>query len=335
MNTRKATAPRVKPAPAARGASRSTTRSRLNIRAWREHHAHSFFSSLARIAARPGATALTVLVMGLALALPLLLFLLLQNVQGLSTGWQEAREITVFLKPEIEAPTAKQFAENLRARSDVAIVKIRTPDEGLAEFRSQSGFSDALKVLQANPLPTVLVVTARDNPRDKTNTTPELVGQLKSDPKVDLVQYDAAWRQRLGAILTLGERVVQVLAALLALGTLLVVGNTVRLDIQSRAAEIGTLQLLGASKGFVRRPFLYIGLWYGLLSGFVALLLVLAVQLALGDALAHLLSSYDNRFAFSALGWIPALLVLVVSAALGWFGAWLVASRHLAVGQPA
>lgn len=327
MNIRKASMQRGKSTAATHGASRRAARSRLNLRAWREQHSYSFYSSLGRLVARPWATALTALVMGLALALPLLLFLMLQNLQGLSAGWQEAREITVFLKPEIEDKAAVQFAETLRARSDVTAVKIRTPNEGLAEFRNRSGFADALKVLQANPLPTVLLITSRES--TSTSRMLELVNQLKTEARIDLVQYDAAWRQRLAAILALGERAVQVLAALLAMGTLLVVGNTVRLDIQSRSAEIGTLQLLGASNGFVRRPFLYIGLWYGLLSGFVALILVLAVQLVLSDALVHLLSSYDNRFALSALSLLLALVVLVTSTCLGWLGAWLVATRQL------
>lgn len=321
---------KVQPPPP-RAAERAAPRTRLGFSSWRDQHLYSLFSSLGRLLAKPWATALTALVMGLALALPLLFLILLDNARGLSGGWQDAREITVFLKPDAPADAARQLAETLRARSDVVAVKQITPEQGLEEFRQMSGFADALAVLQFNPLPQVLVVTPKEL-RDSDD--PAVLAELRGQPRVDLVQYDAAWRRRLGAILGLSQRSVLVLAGLLAMATLLVVGNTVRMDIQSRAEEIAVMQLIGASPGFVRRPFLYTGIWYGLFSGAFALIVVFGVQWALSHPVNQLLESYDHRFALRGLEPLAALAVPVLSAVLGWLGAMLATARHLAEAHP-
>ncbi len=312
-------------------ARRASPVSAANFTVWREQHLYGFFSSLGRLMARPWSSLLTALVMGMALALPLLFFLIVQNAIALSAGWHEAREISVFLKLHIDPKTVSNVVARLQHRGDIAAVAVKTPEQGLAEFRNQSGFADALQVLPYNPLPTLLLLT----PRVGTNTAEELdlVAQLRAEPEVDLVQYDAIWRRRLGAILDLAERAVDVLAALLGLGVLLVVGNTVRLDIQDRSEEIAICRLLGASKGFVRRPFLYMGFWYGIASGIVALILVALVQLTLTDVVSRLLASYDERFAFNGLNGFIVFAVFFISGLLGWLGAWIASSRHLAQRQ--
>lgn len=333
MFAKKPTGNRLKPASAAvpRATERVAPRRRLGFGSWRDQHLYSLFSSLGRLLARPWATALTALVMGLALALPLLFLILLDNARGLAGSWQDAREITVFLKPSADAAAGAALGARLAARGDVAAVKQITPEQGLAEFRAMSGFADALDVLQFNPLPHVLIVTPNEV---RGSAEPPVLAELRREAEVDLVQYDAAWRRRLGAILGLSQRSALVLAGLLALATLLVVGNTVRLDIQSRAEEIAVMQLIGASAGFVRRPFLYTGIWYGLFSGALALLVVFAVHWALSAPVNQLLESYDHRFTLRALEPLAALSVPVLSAALGWLGAMLATARHLAEAHP-
>jgi cell division transport system permease protein len=326
MNRRKPHNRMTKPAAVPKTAARAARRPRLGVRAWREQHLYSFFSSLGRLAARPWAALLTLLVMALALALPLLLYLALANAQQLHGDMRDAGAISVFLKPHLDRAAIDAAAQRLRARADVAGVVVKTPEQGLQEFRSQSGFADALNVLRENPLPAVLVVT----PRREVARIEDLVGQLGSAPDVDLVQYDAAWRQRLDAILAAATRAAQVLAGLLALAVLLVVGNTIRLDILGRTDEIEVMQMLGASNGFVRRPFLYSGLWYGAFSAALALVVIVAVEMTLAAPLQQLATSYDHRFSVHGLDLLPALATLVVGAALGWLGAWLATSRHLA-----
>ena len=321
---------RIKPTAPVR-ASAGLARPRL--RAWREQHLYSFFSSLGRLVARPWATTLTLAVLSMALALPLLFWLLLDNARDLGGSVEDARAVSVFLKPDLQADVVQKLAQRLRARADVAKVELKTPQQGLEEFRSRSGFADALKVLHYNPLPAVLIVDPRDA-SVTSSATPALVAQLQRDPDVDLVQYDAQWRQRLHAILALARRGAQVLAGLLALAALLVVGNTVRADIQLRSEEIAVMQLLGANDGFVRRPFLYTGFWYGALAGMLSLMLIVLVEWVLSAPLAQMIASYDHRFGVHGLSFGGMLATLGASAALGWLGAWIAASRHIALGQP-
>lgn len=297
------------------------------LRGWRDLHLHGLLSSIGKLAQRPWATLLTIAVMALALALPLGLWLLLQNVERFSGSVAQSRDIGVFLRPQVEAAQARRVADVLRARPDVAGVRINTPEQGLAEFRAMSDLAGALEVLDDNPLPYVLVVTPGEGAGD-------LPAVLRALPEAEIVQHDAGWRERLNAWLAFGQRVVYVVALLLGVGALLVVGNTVRLDIQARAEEIAVLQLLGATDGFVRRPFLYLGACYGLGAGVLALLVLLAAGRALGTPLARLVASYGSEFVLSGPGWQGLAQFLLAAVALGWLGAWLAAGHHLRLTRP-
>ncbi|MDO5504919.1 MAG: permease-like cell division protein FtsX [Pseudoxanthomonas suwonensis] len=299
-----------------------------SVGTWVDHHLYSFVSSLGRISRRPWATLLTIGVMAVALALPLGLWLVLDNVARLGGDVQASRQVDVFLDTDVDLVAANTLATTLRERADVAAVEVRTPADGLAQLREQAGLGDSLEVLGGeNPLPVLLVVTPAGDEL-------ALAESLRALPEADLVQHDALWRQRLEGWLGLGRRVALVLAALLGLGALLVVGNTVRMDIQSRREEIGVLQHLGATDGFIRRPFLYLGAWYGLAAGGAALLLLAGAGIALREPLANLSSSYGSGFALQGFT-LPALLAILAGAAvLGWLGAGAVAGHYLRQTRP-
>lgn len=319
--------------PVAAPAGKAVRTPRPGLRAWREQHLYGFFSSFGRLMSRPWATALTIAVLSLALAVPLLFWLLVDNAGTLGGHVDDAGAMNVFLKPGLDAEQVGKLARQLRSNAQVTDVTVRTPEQGLQEFRQRSGFADALKVLHDNPLPALIIVKLKDA-RTRSGTPDALLGELRGDARVDLVQYDVQWRQRLNAILALARRGASVLAVLLALAALLVVGNTVRLDIQGRYEEIAVMQLLGASDAFVRRPFLYAGFWYGLLSGFCCLILIGIVEWILAAPLTRLVTSYDHRFSVHGLSVAGMFVVLCVSIGLGWLGAGLTASRHIAQGQP-
>jgi cell division transport system permease protein len=295
---------------------------------WREHHGWSLTASLRRLGGRPLGTLMTVAVLGLALALPLAFYLLLANVQSMGGTLGRNPAISVFLKDGQASAQANLLAGELRSRADVATVTVRTPQQGLDELARLQGFSGAVHALDdANPLPWVLVVQPRDGL--DAAAVDKLVASLRGERAVDLVQDSGQWRQRLDALLQVGHRVVWVLAGLLALAALLVVGNTVRTDIASRSGEIGVLVLLGASRAFVRRPYLYAGIWYGLFGGVLASLLALAIELALAGPAAELDRAYGGRLALGALPWWLLLAVPLAAAVLGWIGARLVSAWQL------
>jgi cell division transport system permease protein len=296
---------------------------------WVDHHLYSFMASLGRLLRRPWSTILTVGVMAVALALPLGLWLVLGNVARFSGQVQQSREISVFLKADVDAARAQALAGELRARNDIEKVELRTPEQGLQQLRD-AGLGDAIDALgpeDGNPLPSLLIVTPAGDEALLANS-------LQTLPEADLVQHDALWRQRLDGWLRFGNRVALVLASLLGLGALLVVGNTVRLDIQSRREEIGVLQHLGATDGFIRRPFLYLGAWYGLAAGAIALALLTAAALALRAPLAELAASYGSHFLLGGFAPATALCVVAGSALLGWLGAGVVTGHFLRQTRP-
>jgi cell division transport system permease protein len=299
----------------------------VRTRSWFDLHLYSLVSSLGRMAQRPLATMLTIGVMAIAIVLPLALWMALANVQRFSGSVATSREISVFLKTDIDVPHANAIAESLRRRGDVASVTVRTPEQGLEEFRRSSDLAAQIDALGENPLPSVLVVQPRDDGS-------ALAVSLQRLPEAEIVQHDAVWRDRLSAWLNLGTRIAWVLAVLLGAGALLVVGNTVRLDIQNRQEEIAVMQLLGATNGFVRRPFLYLGAIYGLASGALALALLLLAARLLQPPMATLIASYASHFALNGPGPDGILALLGGALAIGWLGAWLATGHHLRRSRP-
>jgi cell division transport system permease protein len=301
---------------------------RSGLGTWLDHHAYSFVSGLGRVFRRPLAALLTIGVMAVALALPLGLWLVLGNLERLGGSIEQSREITVFLRQDLAPGRPAQLAGELRGRGDVAAVRHVTPEEGLAHLRERGGLEEIVDALGGdNPLPHVLVVTPAGDEL-------ALAGALRALPEAEVVQHDAQWRQRLDTWLRLGRRVAWVLAVLFGAGALLVVGNTVRLDIQSRREEIGVLQLLGATDGFIRRPFLYLGAWYGLASGALALAVLALAGLAVRGPLARLAESYGSPFALQGFTIAELAVVLGGATVLGWLGAGAAAGHFLRQTRP-
>ncbi len=320
-------APESTPSTPTQASPRNQHSHHRRVAGWREHHGWSAAASLRRLAARPFGSLLTIAVMGLALTLPLAFYLLLGNVQHLGDALGQNQAVSVFLQPGQDAQQAQLLARQLDARPEVVKVTVKTPQQGLDELAKMQGFSSALKTLDHNPLPYVLQLQLR--PGEGAVAIERLAAEVRALDGVDMVQDIGRWRQRLDALLRVGNRTAVVLAALLALAALLVVGNTVRMDIASRSEEINVLLLLGASGAFVRRPYLYAGIWYGLFSGSLAALLALMIEFALATPVAELSRAYDGKL---QIGGVPPALLLAVplaSAVLGWLGARVVSAWQL------
>lgn len=310
----------------------SASRGGALARWWRAHR-WALAQSLLRLREHPLGTLLTVAVMGLALALPLSFYLVLLNLDRFGQTLGEGQAVSVFLQAGDAQAQAQALARTLRAEQTVAAVTLKSPQQGLAEMAALQGFGPALAALPDNPLPWVLVVEPRV--AAGPSQIAALVRQLRADPRVALVQDQGPFRARLDALRGFGARVMQVLAALLALAALLVVGASVRNDIQSRSQEIEVLQLVGASAAFVRRPYLYAGLWLGLLSGVVAVALTLLLEAVLAGPAARVDAAWGGRLGLVALDVTPLLALLLAAAMLGWLGARIASARHLAADEPA
>lgn len=305
------------------------------IALWFEWHAQTLLASLGRLVRAPAGTLLTLGVIGIALALPAALGLLVDNARLAAGGWQDALDVSVYLKPGLPDTDGRQLAERLGARTDLESARFVSPAEGLAEFRRWSGLGSALDALRDNPLPAVIVVRPRVTaPQPQAAAIEQLATELRALPGVDQVQLDLDWVRRFSSILGALERAVAIVAGLLSLAVLMIVGNTIRLDIDARRSEIEVVKLVGGSDGFVRRPFLYGGFWYGLGGALVGSLLVAVLVLAFRGPVAAVASAYGSAFTLHGLGWRETLALWGAGAALGWGGAFLAATRHLRRIEP-
>jgi len=303
------------------------------MKQWFERHLQTMVGSVGRLWTHPFATLLTILVIGIALALPACLHVLVQNVRTASGGWSNALDISVYMKTSASLDDTKQAAERIRKRSDVDEVTIIPADDALAEFRKSSGFGEALEALKDNPLPHALVVRPDAESRDPARVA-QLTRELREIPGVDIVQLDTEWVSRFNAILDVVRRVVFLAAGLFALGILVIVGNTIRLDIENRRDEIEVTKLVGGSDAFVRRPFLYNGIWYGLGGGLIAWLIVAIVVLVLGDPVERIAGLYGSKFELQGLGLVGWAALMAGGIGLGWLGSFIAATRELRGIEP-
>ena len=289
--------------------------------------------ALGRMVKQPVATLMTMAVIAIALALPLFLNVFLQNARTATGNWNQAFDISVYLNKKASGSRAQSLAKQLRSRKDVASVRVITAAEALAEFRADSGFGSALDALGDNPLPDTLVVTPGLG-ASTSEGMQTLQAAIAAMPDVQTVQVDTEWVRRLLAMMDILRRTIWVAGALMALCVVLVVANTIRLDILNRRAEIEVMKLVGASDGFARRPFLYTGLWYGLGGGTLAIVLVGTAVGLLGKPVARLAGLYGSQFKLRGLGLVPALTALVATVALAWLGSWVAATRHIRDIEP-
>jgi cell division transport system permease protein len=274
-------------------------------------------------------TLMTVVVLGIAMVLPVGLLLTLDNLRKIDLQQDQWGSLTVFLHMDVSEAQVTGFQE-LLAQQPVASTHAVSPQQGLEEFREASGFGKALDVLDSNPLPWIVEIKPewQDGVALDAQVT-ELTAWLEQQELVESVVVDSKWLQRLAGLISLGDAIVTVLGLMFSLAVLVVVANTIRLDVGNRADEIEVLSLVGAGPGFIRLPFLYSGFWYGLLGALFALLLLEISLTYLSGPLAKLMDAYGNSFDLSGLSIPQVFLMLVSGGFLGLVGAWIAVQRYL------
>ena len=304
-----------------------------SVRVYFSRHGQALFFSLGRMWRAPLAMFMTSAVIGIALALPTGLEVVLKNVQDVSQSWGGVAQISLFLKQGVSDARANDLAERLKRMPEVAEVTYISRQQALEEFKSLSGFGEALKALDENPLPAVLVVhPSLNNSQDHALQT--LLDRMRNMQDVDVAQLDEQWIKRLYAIMQIIRRGLSVLAIMLGMAVLLVVGNTIRLAIQNRRDEIVVIKLIGGTDAFIRRPFLYTGFWYGLIGGVLAWLLVSMALLYLSEPVSRLAGLYQSQFELQGMSLDTTLFLIGISILLGLAGSWLAVGRHLRAIEP-
>ena len=302
---------------------------RRKLRSWGRRQMYSFFSSLGTLMGHRLGTLMTVLVLGIAMALPLGLYVSMSNLRALDLDQDRWGTVTVFMEVSADEEAAQGLARAAFDEYGAEIVVV-SPQQGMEEFRLASGFGQAAELFDENPLPWVLHVTPQAQGEADLETRVTGLGLwLEQQEGVDLVQVDYKWLKRLAGLLELGDAFVRLLTLLLSLAVVFVVANTIRLDVANRSAEIEVLHLVGAGNHFIRQPFLYSGFWYGLLGAALALLFLVLSMLYLAQPLERLLDAYGNSFQVAGLGVAGTVLVLLGGGLLGFLGAWLSVRRYL------
>ena len=314
------------------GASAHQIRIKNQLSGWSQQHQLVAVETLMRLLKQPFGSIMTWLVIAIALTLPGAIWMTFDNLTQLSSRVQQSGSISVYLKPGTTDDVAKMLESAILKDESVAKVNYISAKQALEEFRRSSGLGDALDLLPENPLPGVimlepeLMATAVD--------IDLLAKQIEADTAVDAVVMDDAWLDRLEALIALSHRVVWVVSVLLAISIVLIVGNTIRMSIANRVDEIRVMKLVGATDAWVRRPFLYMGLWYGMVGGLMSWLLLIVGWLLISGPVRNLAELYGSEFTLRPLSAVVALILLVSAMVLGWAGAWWSVVRHLGEIEP-
>ncbi len=293
---------------------------------WILSHIRALFFGLGELIRNPFASLMTLLVIGIAIALPAGLYILLQNVQTVGKDFSGTPTISLYLKSD--AGDAEQLKNSLQKMSDIQKIDLISPEQGLKDFEQQTKINNIAQLLQKNPLPTVLIVTPTADAQ-----TPEKMGslatQLKSRAEVADVQFDMTWVKRLYYIILTAQRLALLLGILFGIGVILIIGNTIRLTTQSHREEINILKLIGATSAFIRRPLLYRGFLYGLFGSFLALMLIFVMSSWLEGPVSELARTYDINISFSGPSFNEIFFIVGLSCLFGLIGSWFAIQRHL------
>ena len=306
---------------------------KFNIKNYLLRHLQVMLFSLGQLWRQPLSTLMTIIVIGIALALPAGLYVLLKNVEEVTQQWDDATQISLFLQQDVFPEQAIALNNTLKQWPQITNTHYQSSTQSLEEFRQLSGLGTLLDSLPTNPLPAVIIVKP-----DETDLRPDAIGsllaKLEALPEVEQAQLDMEWLQRLRSLNKTAQRGISILGLLLSLSVLLIIGNTIRLAILSRQSEIRVIKLVGGTNAFIRRPFLYTGFWYGILGGITGWLTLTFSLSLINGPINELAKLYGSQF---TLHWLSALLLLVLPLTgliLGVLGAWISVGRHLSAIEP-
>lgn len=313
------------------GANTRKRTARGTLQSHWQQHLQTAKDSLARLRGQPTSSLMTIAVIGIALLLPSALFVTMNNLNALSSGVTSASKITLYLQSDSSDEEAIRVSEQILSREDVLQTLYISPSQAALEFSAYSGLGDVIDALDENPLPGAIVVTPATLDAEAAALLTDELGAISI---VSSTQIDLQWVERLQRFLQLAQRASTGLMVILALAVLFIVGNTIRLAIEGRRAEIVVVKLVGGTNRYVARPFLYAGAYYGFAGSLLACLLLNLIMWAIRGPAMALLALYDSDFQLKVLGIGSTLLLLALGTALGWLGALISVRQHLSAIEP-
>lgn len=295
------------------------------------NHRNALFFSLKQFSQAKLSSLMTITVIGIAFSLPCCLWVILKNAKSVTQNWQHTMQMSLFLEKSLSEEQELSLLAKVRTYRGVSFANYISPSQGLRTLEEQTGMVDVLKKLDANPLPAVIEVHPSIH---QSAAVKGLVDEFKRLEGVESVKIDMQWLERLDSMVLLASHGANALMVLFSLAVVLVVGNTIRLSIQSKRKEIEVLKLIGATNAFIRRPFLYFGVLYGFLGALTAWLVVTFLVGWIRSAAHHLASLYHADFVLSAMGMVHGINLLLIGMILGLIGASIAVSKQMRAFDP-
>ncbi len=296
------------------------------IRAWLMQHAFVFLLTLKRLVSAPVTSLLSVIVMGIALSLPISIYVIMDNVQAASGQAVHSPQMSLFLKQINDQQDISRLKQRLEEDSRIVSFQFVSKEAALHQLQQSNGLTGITATLHRNPLPDAFIVHTLANDAESLE---QLRQAMQKWPEIEHVQFDSVWIERLNALLKLGRFVVLMLAILLSAAIIIIMFNTIRLQILTKRDEIEISKLIGATDNFIRRPFLYFGTLQGFAGGLTAWAIIAFLIEKLNVELGELAQLYQLDLALQHLSPEDSFSLLVFSAWLGWLGARLSVASHL------
>jgi cell division transport system permease protein len=310
------------------------------IKRWREkfeayllNHAHSLFSSLGRLSRTPFTSAMTILVLAVAISLAGGFYIMIANIQQLTGNLETSNQMSLFLRDNVSENAGQKLAEQLKTNPLVETVKFINKRQAMEEFKANSGFADALNALDSNPLPSVIQLLPKNTLKSNDDLS-RLISEFKQLPQVEFIQVDMQWVEKVQTIMLIASRGVLVVGLLLAFAVTFITGNTIRLELHNRQDEVFISKLVGATHAFIQRPFLYTGFWLGFIAGFLGWIIITVVLLILEGSVEKLSALYGSSFQMLYLSFFEFLLLMTLAPGLSVLGAWGVLNYQLRLLKP-
>ena len=301
------------------------------ISAYVLHHLQSLMFSLGKIYQAPTTTIMTVAVIGITLSLPGGFYLFLKNIDALTGDFRSSSQISLYLDLTVSEEQARKVEQQIKTFKNVISTEFISRDRSLEQFREDSGFGKSIDTLSSNPLPHTIIVEPTEV---DTFEVKNLLNALQAMPEVEIAKLDTEWLERLYTIIEIAKRSVAIITILFSCAVLLIIGNTIRLDIQNRYQEIIVTKLIGGTDAFIRRPFLYGGVWYGMLGGLISWLIVEIGYLAISGPLERLNLLYQSDLTLITFSFHDFIILITSSTLLGLAGSWIAVARHLNLIEP-
>ncbi len=295
---------------------------------WRQQWHYAWLNILLDMLRQPLATFLTVAVIAITITLPSICYIIWKNVSEAAQQWYPTPQLIVYLDKSLDEKGAEQAVAELRELDGIKSINYLSREEAMIEFRNWSGFDRALDLLEENPLPAVAIITPKinfQNPQLLINLRNK-VGQLSG---IEDVRMDDSWFIRLAELTGLIEEIVILIAILMVMSMFLVIGNSVRLNIFARRDTINVMKLIGATDGFIMRPFLNGGIVLGLFGALLSLILSALLVWQLTGIVTQVADLFGTTFHIQWFLWDEVILVILVAVMIGWLAAWLATGQHL------